>query len=340
MSIINRQTIVFFLPLDIEALASTFSPFSTITENNPFPELGDSGATWDKRQLYMNPQSFQIRDQKLIQKQLTKGGHMVQYWGEELPQIDVGGTTGSAGIEGINVLKNIYRHEQLHYRNILAQRHRAMALAAAQAAANAEGQLYDTGDGFGVLAGVGDALTGGAVSKIGKGLSNSVDILFGTSVGEDFGGSAKAIKTAPTLAAFATSVDMFFQGEFFRGYFNSFSTTESAQEPGHFNYNFTFIVTRRSGKRDNFMPWHRNPVSFDGETAMSQPTTEAKGSWPGVETLSFAADPKTWKGDNRTYYDMLEDEANAVESFFTDHYGPKEDDNPNVVPDRRKILKP
>ena len=109
---------------------------------------------------------------------------------------------------------------------------------------------------------------------------------------------------------------MYFQGEFFRGYFTNFNVTESAQEPGHFTYTMNFTVTRRSGKRSNFMPWHRNPLEYDGETVMSQKVTEAKGSWPGVERLSFLPSEETWKGDPGVYADDLEEEANKIRSFF------------------------
>jgi hypothetical protein len=295
----QRQTIIFFLPLEMEAFVGNSSPYSSTTfKDSAEPtgselesmmlglDLGDQNVAWDRRQLYMNPQSFNISEQKLVQKSLTKGGFVVQYWGEELTTIAIQGTTGSAGIDGINILRDIYRHEQLHYRTVLAKRQREVAVAAAEAYKEAEKQSYDA-DAGGALLGFSDALTGGAVSKSVKGLSNSVDILFGSSLGSDFGGKGGTFKTVPTLAAFATNVDMYYQGEFFRGYFTNFTVSETASEPGHFSYNFNFVATRRSGKRQNFMPWHRDPVSFDGETVMSQPTTEAKGAWPGVERLSF-----------------------------------------------------
>jgi len=276
----------------MEAFIGNTSPYSSSGEGSEFSEEGDENVAWSQRQLYINPQSLNIRDQKLVQKQLTKGGHVVQYWGEDLTTIDVQGITGSAGVEGINILRDIYRHEQLQYRVILANRQRELALAAKRAAAEAEAQMQETSIG-GVLLGVGDALTGGAVSKTVKGLSNAVDILLSDNKNKGPGSFA----SAPTLAAFATNIDMYYQGEFFRGYFQSFGVTESAQEPGHFSYTFNFVVTRRSGKRTNFMPWHRNPVDFDGESLMSQGPAHGKGSWPGVERLSWPTEKERW-GDH------------------------------------------
>jgi len=340
---VQRQTIIFFLPLEVEALAGNSVPYSE--EGGAASAAGDRGAAWDRRQLYMNPQTFNIRDQKLVQKTLTKGGHVVQYWGEDLTTIDAGGTTGSAGIEGINVLRDIYRHEQLHYRTVLADRQRELAKAAAIAQAEAEEQVYDTSVG-GALLGVADGLTGGAVSKTVKGVSNSIDILFGTDLGSNFGGAGGSFKTVPTLAAFATNIDMYFQGEFFRGYFTNFTVSETAQEPGHFTYQFQFVVTRRSGKRNNFMPWHRNPVGFDGETLMSQNTTEAKGGWPGVERLSFLPDRDAWvhgnpRAENRNTAGNPELGPGAVRSEFTDDLSAvnPERQEQNQVNNRRDLLK-
>ncbi len=69
-------------------------------------------AQWARKQLYINPTSFSIKESKLVRSDLTKGGYVVQYFGEQLQVIDVSGTTGSSGVEGINILRDIYRHEQ------------------------------------------------------------------------------------------------------------------------------------------------------------------------------------------------------------------------------------
>ena len=280
MKTIQRQTIIFFLPLGMEAFTNDQNPYSATKAGETY---------WEKRQMYINPESITIRDNKLVKSDLTKGGYVTQYWGEQLIGIEASGTTGSAGVEGINVLRNIYRHEQIQYRSVLADRQREQAAAALAAAKDAESELYSGAGGF--LAATADLLTGGAFSSAVSGVSNAIDIITepfggGTEFGESFGGTG-AFSTVPTLAAFATSIDMYFQGEFFRGYFKNFSVTETAQTPGHFSYQFSFEVTRRSGTRTNFMPWHRNPLDEDGETIMSQKTTVSKGTSPGTSILSF-----------------------------------------------------
>ena len=69
----------------------------------------------------------------------------------------------------------------------------------------------------------------------------------------------------PSLGAYAVSMDIYFQGERFRGYFANFTVSERATTPGLFDYNFEFVVTKRMGKRTNFMPWHRTPVDATGQ---------------------------------------------------------------------------
>jgi hypothetical protein len=282
MDLIQRQTIIFFLPISIDALTDDQSPYTASKDGSAF---------WDKRQLYINPQSISIRDAKLVKPDLTKGGFVVQYWGEQLPVMEVQGVTGSAGIAGINVLKDIYRHEQIQYRQVLADRQAELAtaaLAAAEAAASELSSPSNVGESLTLAA---DVLTGGAFSSAVSGVSNAIDIITdpfsgGTSFGDTYGGSG-TFTTIPTLASFATNVDLYHQGEFFRGFFTGFNVTETANEPGHFSYTFSFTVTRRTGKRENFMPWHREPTDAAGETIMSQKTTEEKGAYPGNTNLSF-----------------------------------------------------
>jgi len=63
--------------------------------------------------MYINPQNLQFTSRKEINRVRTKGGYLAQYWGEDLDAINISGTTGDSGIEGINVLRDMYRSEQL-----------------------------------------------------------------------------------------------------------------------------------------------------------------------------------------------------------------------------------
>ena len=59
-------------------------------------------------EMYINPQSIKIAHTKNIKHERSKGGFVIQYWGEDLIGITISGNTGSSGIEGINVLMDIY----------------------------------------------------------------------------------------------------------------------------------------------------------------------------------------------------------------------------------------
>ncbi len=72
-------------------------------------------------EMYINPQSLTIVERKLTKETRTKGGYVIQYWGEALPEIDINGTTGSGGVEGINVLRDVYRQEQVGFNDIVSQ---------------------------------------------------------------------------------------------------------------------------------------------------------------------------------------------------------------------------
>ena len=168
-------------------------------------------------QMYINPQQMQMSEKKVISRQRTKGGYVVQYWGEEPITIKLDGTTGASGVEGINILRRAYRAEQDTYR----------------VTAN-------------VLQGYLDSL-----------LSSKTISEFSLANGKNLASQTGV----PTLGALALSVELFYQGWLFRGYFEDFVVTESvANGVGIFQYSMTFIALEKGGVRNNFMPWHRAPA--------------------------------------------------------------------------------
>lgn len=237
----QRNTIMFFLPV--------YSKDEHLENGEVFKR--------EVKVMYLNPQSFAINEQKLIKPTMTKGGYAVQYWGEELTKITANGTTGSAGIEGINILRDIYRHEQIKFRDMLDRRRADEELRNKVKAAGG-GTLSDSVTGLGII----DAALGGLGSRVVSGASSIMDAFREPFEEESF----ETFSLPPSLATFATSIDMYYQGEIFRGFFTSFSYNETATEPGIFTYQFAFTVTRRSGERLNFMPWHKNPLNADGTT--------------------------------------------------------------------------
>lgn len=200
-------------------------------------------------EVYLNPTSFRITESKLVESSITKGGFMVSYWGENLPTIAASGTTGSSGIEGIQILRDVYRNEQIVYKEILKNRN--------YAASESLGSSTITDAAFSIsniLNLINGAGSEGSVSTVDSLINQKKTVLE----------QQKQEILSPSIAAFVTSVDIYFQGEKFRGFFKDFGYNEEANNPGIFTYTFNFVVLQRYGIRSNFMPWHRNPRDASG----------------------------------------------------------------------------
>lgn len=109
------------------------------------PHLGSSF----RIQMYINPQNIQISSIKDISETRTKGGYIIQYWGEKFDEIQINGTTGSSGVEGLNALKDVYRSEQLALWKIVqnaggsgTKRRQSLAQLAASAVLHYDGVQY------------------------------------------------------------------------------------------------------------------------------------------------------------------------------------------------------
>ena len=209
--------------------------------------------------MYINPQSFVIRDQKIVRDTQTKGGFMVQYWGERLPTINASGEGGSGGIEAINILRDVYRNEHFQVKKHLLRRIQASNNAVISELNN-PANIENVGS---FATELGNILSQGGVGNLIEGFKSTINATV-----EAFervsAQNTKRVVAVPNLAAYATSIDLYFQGEQFRGYFEGFTVTERANTPGLFDYNFSMKVTRRTGRRSNFMPWHRNPRDSSG----------------------------------------------------------------------------
>lgn len=177
--------------------------------------------------MYINPQQLTIGSRKDISTTRTKGGFIIQYAGESLTDINIEGTTGSGGIDGINILESIYRAEQEAFEGI------ALAL---------EERL--------------SVLQSNTLTGLNQ-LSSVIPDLFlvATDTLRNFG------RPQPTLASLAANIEMFFQGATYRGYFENFSVVERAGSPGLFDYTIKFVSYAKQGLRRNFMPWHRQPLN-------------------------------------------------------------------------------
>ena len=203
--------------------------------------------------MYINPQDIKIAHSKIIKPERTKGGFVVQYWGEELIDLSISGHTGTSGIEGINVLYDIYRGEQVAF-DVVALEEYTKYVNEDQSIIN---MVSGLGDVMNALYALGDAST-----------------------------TSGLFIPPPTLAYYALSVELYWQGEIYRGFFTNFSVTETVNKLGLFDYSITFKATQRRGIRRNFLPWHKTPSAgpSDHDTIpftfdrQSRPSTAISGA--------------------------------------------------------------
>jgi hypothetical protein len=193
--------------------------------------------------MYINPQNISYNHKKLINKERTKGGYTLQYWGEELSTLVISGTTGSAGIEGINMLYEIYRAEQYGFDAV------GLTLAANNAAADVSNNLVQ-----GIGGAIGGAIGGNAVSAAGGAG------LLGGILGLDSPNNNLSARNIPSLASLAFGVEMYYNGWVYRGFFESMTINERADN-FLIDYTMNFTVTQRRGYRTNYFPWAKNPAN-------------------------------------------------------------------------------
>ena len=193
-------------------------------------------------EMYINPQSLSWSYKKLITKTRTKGGFSVQYWGEDLIEVKCDGTTGTSGIEGINILLDVYRNEQLMFD--------PYALYLAEEKDRRDNSLSNDINIFGTGA-------------LGSGLNDVGNILINASKGSSSTGRESLLGSSnkPNLASLAFNVEMYWQGEVYKGYFTNFDFDEKATELGLFTYRFSFTAIQKRGYRNNYLGWHRSATN-------------------------------------------------------------------------------
>ncbi len=227
-------------------LPSTFSadgnglPYNKVSSNKP-AQLKRNIITWFVPQfgivrMYVNPHSISYVHKKLITKERTKGGFTLQYWGEDLTTINISGTTGSAGIEGINLLYEIYRAEQYAFDPV------GLTLAA---------NNYKNDLSHNLINGAASLFGGSATTQAGTAG------LLGGILGVNSPNNSLAAKNIPSLAQLAFTVEMFYNGWVYRGFFENMTVNERADN-FLLEYQMTFTATQRRGYRTNYFPWSRS----------------------------------------------------------------------------------
>ena len=219
-------------------------------------------------QMFINPQNISYANKKLIIKDRTKGGFTLQYWGEDLTTINISGTTGSAGIEGINMLYEIYRAEQYAFDAV------GLTLAANNASADVAANLVNSvGGNLGQFT---NSLLPGNVQTGPNTAAAAGAGLLGGILGMDSPNNTLSARNIPSLAQLAFTVEMYYNGWVFRGYFDSMTFTERADN-FLIDYQMVFMATQRRGYRTNYFPWshsanagystYTSPYSFSGNIA-------------------------------------------------------------------------
>lgn len=212
--------------------------------------------------MYVNPENLTFQNRKKVNATQTKGGYSIQYWGEELSTISIRGSTGSSGIEGINMLYELYRAEQLGFDSV------GLSIAAQ----NAKDQsVQQAASGAGAFVGqlIGQGLGGSTGQEIGGAIGSG---LFEALVSNDGSSNTNLSPRAiPTLAKIAFGIEMYYMGWVFRGYFTSMNIEESATD-FLMKYNMEFTVTQRRGYRFNYFPWSKSANSGPSDHSSIPPT--------------------------------------------------------------------
>lgn len=230
----KRETIKFLIPRGTLSLLS-----SSIDYRDVVP-------------MYINPTSVQTNYSKNISETQTIGGFVMQYWGDRITTMSIQGTTGSGGIDAINVLYEIYKSEQITFKKILLDRQQKLRedIQSTQAEINQEVSLGQALD---------QIFLGGTATNIFNGVTETMDFLKDAVNGVSNSPQTSKVNLLPTLSSLAVSLDMYFQGKTYRGYIESMNISENASSPGHFEYTIQFKSLKEYGERTNFMPWHTNP---------------------------------------------------------------------------------
>lgn len=198
--------------------------------------------------MYVNPTNINTQHSKLITKDRTKGGFTLQYWGENLSEITLSGTTGSSGVEGIQLLQQIYRAEQYAFDSI------GLSLAADNAVLGATNYIID---------GASNAISNAIGTSVGNQVVGSI---VGSSLAEGLlmngvdNSGTFAPRNIPSLASVAFAIEMYYSGSISRGYFESMNIIERADNLGLFDYNMKFMVTQQRGYRQNQFGWNRSAI--------------------------------------------------------------------------------
>lgn len=103
-----------------------FMMFELVNVDQQSTEVPQSSPVFPYMVLHVNPESLEENYQKIITRQITRGGYLEQHWGEELDTIQCSGSTGlfisvKSGLSALNRKASIAYRKYLElvalYRN-------------------------------------------------------------------------------------------------------------------------------------------------------------------------------------------------------------------------------
>jgi len=185
--------------------------------------------------MYINPQAINFTDTKIITQEKTKGGYSISYFGEELTNIQITGNTGSSGIEGINVLHEIYRAEQYLF--------------------DQNATLINSVNNQSPVSTMTSYLGQQLGGNVGGDIANAVNNISG--INDPMNMTQLNPRTMTTLADIAFGVELYYSGWIYRGYFKNMTISETAEFL--IGYTISFIATGKRGYRTNIHPFQHSP---------------------------------------------------------------------------------
>jgi len=126
-------------------------------------------------------------------------------------------------------------------------------------------------------------------------------------------GAVVSTRAQPTLASLAFTVEMYYSGWVFRGYFTDMRVDERANNIGLFDYTINYMVTQRRGLRTNFFAWHRDPLSGPSN---SDPNFGPPYSYTSLATQQGNPTRISNSQAGVTLNEALQDSANFISSIF------------------------
>lgn len=106
----NNNNPLFAAQREADALMATKQRRPMVFEYVKSLDQSTKEPIWESITMYINPEQMTISTQKIKAKQITRGGIYYHHWGDDHWAVSLSGTTGLAGMKGIEVLERVYHN--------------------------------------------------------------------------------------------------------------------------------------------------------------------------------------------------------------------------------------